>query len=91
MRPSDFKASQKREEPVDAKPLALSQSADPPITEAEAREADHAVCTWHKGLITVTLDKDGRVFWCPVGKEYWRYRRRGAQWAKLNYDQRGIV
>ncbi|MGH3426304.1 MAG: hypothetical protein ACRD3Q_15855 [Terriglobales bacterium] len=54
---------------------APSALADPPISAEEAHAADHATCRWHHGHIThtrVTGDAWGKVYFCPIGRQYWR-------------------
>ena len=53
--------------------MKLSNLARPPIQPHETDKAETAICCHHSGLIRLTGDKDGRVFYCPVGKEFWRY------------------
>lgn len=77
-----------------ALPHIRSNLADPPITEAEARNAEHAVCRHHGGLITWqhTPSEDGRVFYCPQGASYWRFsKKRDGMYAPLKYDQEGAI
>jgi len=57
-------------------PYPLSAMADPPISAVEARAPDTAICRWHNGLIAnspTTNDVEGRVYFCPMGRQYWRY------------------
>jgi hypothetical protein len=57
-----------------------SDLANPPITNAEAQAAERsgekATCCWHGGRINAGAtpgDADGKVFFCPNGRMYWRY------------------
>ena len=52
---------------------SVSPHARPPIQPHELEVAQDAICVYHKGLIAQTGDKAGRVFWCPKGRQYWRY------------------
>jgi hypothetical protein len=69
--------------------------ADPPISAAEARAADTAVCRWHNGLIThsrTATDTYGRVYFCPVGRSYWRLTEREAgMYGELPYEYAGAI
>ncbi len=53
-------------------------TAEPPISPDEARFADThdpAICRFHNGLIAdgrAAEDVLGRVYFCPVGRMYWR-------------------
>ena len=53
--------------------MKLSNLAHPPIQPKETDKAETAICRNHNGLIRLTGDRDGRVFFCPVGNEFWRY------------------
>jgi hypothetical protein len=67
-----------KESAEDALPYPRSGLADPPITAAEARAVDlgrdTTVCRWHKGEFT-HLCIDGKIYFCAVGRQYWRYKR----------------
>jgi hypothetical protein len=90
MKPSDIKARQPQSEA--SEPLRMSAAADPPITEAEARAASAAICRRHNGLIRLTGDKPDAVFFCPIGKQYWRYSKKdGAHYKSIAYSSKGIV
>lgn len=92
MRPSELKASKTLRIERESKPIRTSNKADPPITEEEARTAQPSICPWHGGLVVMTGDVDGSVHYCPKGKQYWRYQKKGARFAKaLRPDSRGIV
>ena len=55
-------------------PYPRSETAEPPITYAEARMSTDAVCRFHKGLISTDRHVlEGSVNFCPVGRQYWRY------------------
>jgi hypothetical protein len=51
----------------------VSTVARPPIQPHELEVAQDSICVYHKGRITHTGDRRGRVFWCPIGRQYWRY------------------
>lgn len=78
MKLSDLKSSlEPREEWT--LPYPRSSLADPPISAEEARTATHTNCIWHKGLIAGSPNQDdteGRVYFCPIGRMYWRYTRK---------------
>jgi hypothetical protein len=77
MRPSEIKAAKMRAVDDDGKKkCASSTRADPPISEAETVAAQVSICHWHDGLVRLTGDRDGAVFFCPIGKQYWRYAKR---------------
>jgi len=65
--------------------------ADEPITPPEAEGARHTVCRMHNGLIRrgLTLgDRWGQVYFCPVGRMYWRLERHmGGMYAPLNFPK----
>lgn len=73
--------------------MRTSDLARPPVTTEEMRMADTAICTLHNGLIRQTGDRDGRVFYCPIGRMYWRYTRtRGINMhSALKYPKSGVV
>ena len=77
MKTSELKAAGARVDIDEStqKGLRMSKRADPAITQAEAAAATVAVCCWHSGLIKTFGDKDGRMFLCPTGNQYWRYQK----------------
>jgi hypothetical protein len=93
MRPSDLKAAKTPAIDDDGKKkYPSSVRADPPITEAEAQAATMAICRWHDGLVRIWGAKDGAVFWCPTGEQYWRWRKTDQRfWRRLRVVPRGIV
>ena len=64
---------------------AASSLADPPITLAEALAVDLAqattLCRLHRGQHT-HLNVDGRVYFCPIGRIYWRHTKRPSEFLK---------
>jgi hypothetical protein len=55
-----------------------SDLAEPAITVEEARAAETAICCWHNGRIKTEptqSDIEGRVYLCPIGRQYWRYSK----------------
>jgi hypothetical protein len=76
LRPSQLKraAFAETDRPGKAK-YPKSPRADPAITDEEANRATAAVCLWHDGLIRLFGDRDGTVFFCPIGGQYWRYQK----------------
>jgi len=76
-------------------PYPASSNADPPITHEEARTAEHAICRFHNGLIArepTPTDTEGRVYWCAIGGQYWRYSKKGsAMYKPLDYGDQGVV
>lgn len=70
----------------------LSTLARPPIQAHEIESAVDSVCPYHKGLIRETGDRPGKVFWCPIGRQYWRYEpnQQGGFTQALNYGRVGI-
>jgi hypothetical protein len=79
MKLSELNAGRAPSESVEESlPYSRSELADPAITIAEARAVDlgrdTAVCRWHKGDFT-HLNADGKVYFCPVGRQYWRYTK----------------
>lgn len=91
MKPSELKSAKTRKIERDGEPVRISQRADPPITQDEANKAGTSICRWHNGLVEVTGDKDGAVFYCPIGKMYWRYRKPGKKDRPIKYNFKGIV
>ena len=89
MKFSDLKA---RSESLEEEPLPYPRSslADPMITFAEARAAEISICCRHNGRVKtdrLPTDTEGRVFWCPIGREYWRLSKGegGFRLAPLKY------
>ena len=87
MRASEWKATRA---PGDggqewALPYPASTLAEPPITVDEARAATETICRWHEGLIArspTQSDTDGKVFFCPIGRMYWRYAKQSSGFLK---------
>jgi hypothetical protein len=59
-------------------PYPRSPLAEPPITSEEAGSVDLAtnttVCRWHGGQLT-SLNAEGKVYFCPIGRQYWRFSK----------------
>jgi hypothetical protein len=70
------------EEPL---PFPRSELAEPAITIAEAGaldlSRDTTVCRWHRGQHT-HLNTDGKVYFCPIGRMYWRYAQQPSGFLK---------
>jgi len=72
--------------------MKASDLARPPIQPIEAQGADTAICVNHKGLIREMGDKEGTVFYCPIGRMYWRYTKvRTGMNAPLKYEKSGVL
>lgn len=71
----------------------FSALARPPVQPQEAESADTAICPYHNGLIRETGEREGRVLFCPIGRQYWRYTRNpGSGFASpLPYQNAGVV
>jgi hypothetical protein len=93
MRPSELKAANTPAVEDDGKKkYPSSRTADPPITEAEAQAATMAICRWHDGIVRTWGVKDGAVFFCGTGKQYWRWRKADQKfWRRLKVVRRGYV
>jgi hypothetical protein len=93
MKPSELKAASTPAVEVDGKKKYPSSTrANPPITEAEVKTATVAICRWHDGLVRVWGAKDGAVFFCPTGKQYWRWRKADQRfWRRLKTVRRGYA
>lgn len=72
---------------------SLSPIARPPIQRAEAEGAQDSICPYHKGLIRETGDTESTVFWCPIGRQYWRYSKhqQNGFTTRLRYPKLGLV
>lgn len=70
-----------------------SPDSRPPVQNSELDTAQDAICPYHKGLITVTGSPEGVVYFCPIGRQYWRYRKHTNDGfrARLRYPKIGIV
>jgi hypothetical protein len=72
--------------------VTFSPLARPPIQPVEAEGCDTAICPAHKGLIRETGDKEGTVFWCPIGQQHWRFTaERTSFTAPINYPKTGVI
>jgi hypothetical protein len=94
MRPSELRRSGESNVEQKQKLLPVSSLADPPVSQEEARAAGVAICRWHNGLVKDWPFgvKDGTVFLCPKGKQYWRFSKKGSNYLKpLSYSRKGIV
>ena len=93
MRPSEISHVTETPAKADEKlPYPRSDAADPAITVEEARAAQTSICRLHNGLIRETGDKDGAVFFCPIGRQYWRYTKQDSgMYAPLPYNAKHIV
>lgn len=68
----------------------ISPAARPPIMLSELDHCRDANCPQH-GRIHDPADKEGEVFFCGVGQQYWRYSRESGMYGRLNYSKLGIV
>lgn len=72
--------------------MISSPLARPAVTEHEASGADTAICRNHQGLILALGDKEGSVFFCPIGRQYWRYTTQVSAFnAPLRYPKSGVM
>jgi hypothetical protein len=71
----------------------VSPDARPPVQRDEAEAAPDSICPYHKGLVTLTGEREGAVFWCPIGRQYWRYRKNTNDGfrTRLRYPKIGVV
>ena len=53
--------------------MKFSDIARPPIQIHETENAPHSICPFHNGLVRETGDVEGKVFFCGVGRMFWRY------------------
>jgi hypothetical protein len=91
MKPSDVKRWPVAEQSAE-KPLPVSDAADPPISQEEARAAAHATCWYHNGLVRLTGAREGTVFYCPIGREAWRFSKGSAADTRpIQYSSVGVV
>ena len=69
-----------------------SQLADPPISDDEAENARVALCPRHGGLVGQRGEHFGDVFWCPTGRQCFRYSRKRLHGLRpLKYPVRGYA
>jgi hypothetical protein len=74
-----------------ALPYPASSLADPPITLAEALAVDPAqettLCRLHRGQ-HIHLNLDGQVYFCPIGRMYWRHTKKPSEFLRpLRYPR----
>jgi hypothetical protein len=93
MKASDWKTTRAPGEGAEewALPHPASTLAEPQITAEEARAATETICRWHEGLIAsspTSSDTEGKVFFCPIGRMYWRYTKQLSWFLRpLNYSK----
>jgi hypothetical protein len=85
MKPTDLVTGKPQVEVAPS--FVASSRADPPITAEEAATAQVSICPWHDGLVRLTGDKPGRVFYCPTGEMHWRYQSAN-RYQSLRYPKR---
>lgn len=96
MKPSDMQFTGPREAPNDL-PCPRSEIADTQTTIEEALSADDAVCCWQNGGIKpdpISNDVERRVYFCSIGRQYWRYGKLGSGLLKLSplkYRYRSVL
>jgi hypothetical protein len=93
MKLSELEAESPREELRWTLPYPASSLADPPITLAEGLAVDigrdTALCRLHRGQYT-HLNVDAKVYFCPIGRMYWRYTKQPSEFLKpLQYPRLG--
>lgn len=58
----------------------------------EAQAADTAICRIHNGLINQTGDREGSVWFCPIGGQFWRYTKEVSGFNRpLRYPKSGVI
>jgi len=72
-------------------PFPASSLAEPPINPAEAMAVDlgcdTTLCLRHPREYTY-LNTDGKVYFCPVGRMYWRYSKQPSEFLRpLRYPK----
>lgn len=63
--------------------MKASEAARPPIQPHEiTASVEHLICPYHHGPITsrgwMSAQDEGRVFYCPIGKQLYRFNSKGA-------------
>lgn len=72
--------------------MKISDLARPPIQPHEIEGVETAICRNHKGLISVTGDREGSVWYCPIGREFWRYSKQVNGFnTPLRYPKSGVI
>ncbi len=72
--------------------MKFSNLAKPPIQPEEASKADTSICPTHEGIVRFTGDAEGKVYFCPVGGEMWRYTlKRTGMNAPLSYQHEKAI
>lgn len=72
--------------------MKLSGLASPAIQPWEAERAEHSICFAHGAERNLGWHVDGRVFFCPLGKEFWRVgSRKGGMYDPLPYQHSGVI
>ncbi len=70
----------------------FSELALPPIRPEEAEKADYALCPYHNGEARAPWAHEGRVFYCPIGRQFWRFtEKRSAFNARIHYPPYGVL
>jgi hypothetical protein len=70
---------------------SISDTARPPIQSSEIKDAREANCPRHGGYRDGS-ERDGEVFLCGVGRQYWRYSTRDqGMYGRLAYPKSGVV
>ena len=71
---------------------ARSSLAEPPISDDEASNAEPALCPRHGGIVGQRGEHFGMVFWCPEGRQCFRYSKKRTFLSRpLKYPARGYA
>jgi hypothetical protein len=85
MKLSELEAQSSNEPREWTLPYPASSLADPPVTPAEALAVDVSqettLCRLHRGQL-IHLNEDGKVYFCPVGRRFWRYTKRPSEFLR---------
>jgi hypothetical protein len=84
MKPSELRTADASQDQL-VLPYRRSDIAEPAITPDEARAPETAICRWHNGHIghtRVSSDAEGKVYFCPMGRMYWRLNKRMSDFLK---------
>jgi hypothetical protein len=72
--------------------VKVSELARPPIQSHEIKDVETAICRNHKGLISGAVEREGSVWFCPIGKEFWRYSKQQNGFnTPLRYPKSGVI
>ncbi len=73
--------------------MKTSDLARPPIQPHETEHAETALCNFHNGNARAPWAREGQVFYCPIGRQFWRWSATPGHgmYSPIRYPKSGVI